>query len=80
MPSKDLLPGLHQMIAAAFLKNHMPLARYQWRNIFRPGSTLQRPAQDICSFHLLQKTLFLMGRATNSPARSNRSFDWVRNR
>ena len=28
MPSKDLLPSLHQMIAAAFLKNHMSLDRY----------------------------------------------------
>jgi hypothetical protein len=27
MPSKDLLPSLHQMIAAAFLKNHMPLGK-----------------------------------------------------
>jgi DNA-binding transcriptional LysR family regulator len=29
MPSKDVLPNIHQMIAAAFLKNHMPLDRYQ---------------------------------------------------
>jgi len=43
MPSKDLLPGLHQMIAAAFLKNHMPLARYQWKNIFRPGQPYKGP-------------------------------------
>ena len=61
MPSKELLPSVHQMIAAAFLKNHMPLDRYKWRNIFRPGSTLQRPTRDICSFRLLQKTLFPMG-------------------
>src|SRR5215469_16698270 len=29
MPSKDVLPSVHQMIAAAFLKNHLPLDRYQ---------------------------------------------------
>jgi len=61
MPSKDLLPGLHQMIATAFLKNHMPLGRYQMAEHFQTGSTSQRPAWDTCSFHLLQKTLFLMG-------------------
>ena len=61
MPSNELLLSLHQMIAAAFLKNHMPLERYQMAEHFQTGSTLQRPAWDLCSFHLLQKTLFLMG-------------------
>ena len=61
MPSKDLLPSVHQMIATAFLKNRMRWTGIKWRNIIRPGSTLQRPAWDICSFRLLQKTLFLMG-------------------
>jgi hypothetical protein len=49
------------MLATAFLKNRMRWTGIKWRNIIRPGSTLQRPAWDICSFRLLQKTLFLMG-------------------
>ena len=36
MPSKDLLPGLHQMVAAAFLKDHMPLDRYHMAEHFQP--------------------------------------------
>jgi hypothetical protein len=42
MPSKDLLPGLHQMIATAFLKNHMPLGRYQMAEHFQTGVNLTR--------------------------------------
>jgi DNA-binding transcriptional LysR family regulator len=42
MPSKDLLPSLHQMIAAAFLKNHMPLGRYQMAEHFQTGVTLTK--------------------------------------
>jgi hypothetical protein len=61
MPSKDLLPGLHQMIATPFLKNHMLLGRYQMAEHFQTGSTLQRPVWDLCSFPLRQKILFLMG-------------------
>ena len=49
------------MLATAFLKNRMRWTGIKWRNIIRPGSTLQRPAWDICSFRLLQKTLFLTG-------------------
>src|SRR5580658_2106249 len=61
MPSKELLPSLHQMIAAAFLKNHMPLDRYQMAEHFQTGVNLTRPTRDICSFRLPQKTLFPMG-------------------
>jgi DNA-binding transcriptional LysR family regulator len=42
MPSKDLLPGLHQMIATAFLKNHMPLGRYQMAEHFQSGVNLTK--------------------------------------
>lgn len=42
MPSKDLLPSLHQMIAAAFLKNHMPLDRYQLAEHFQTGVNLTK--------------------------------------
>jgi hypothetical protein len=42
MPSKDLLPGLHQMIATALLKNHMPLGRYQMAEHFQTGVNLTR--------------------------------------
>jgi DNA-binding transcriptional LysR family regulator len=42
MPSKDLLPGLHQMIATAFLKNHMPLSRYQMAEHFQTGVNLTK--------------------------------------
>jgi hypothetical protein len=42
MPSKDLLPGLHQMIATAFLKNHMPLGRYQMAEHFQTGVNLTK--------------------------------------
>lgn len=42
MPSKDLLPSLHQMIAAAFLKNHMPLDRYQMAEHFQTGVNLTK--------------------------------------
>jgi DNA-binding transcriptional LysR family regulator len=42
MPSKDLLPGLHQMIATAFLKNHIPLGRYQMAEHFQTGVNLTK--------------------------------------
>lgn len=42
MPSKDLLPSLHQMIAAAFLKNHMPLGRYQMAEHFQTAVNLTK--------------------------------------
>ena len=42
MPSKDLLPGLHQMIATALLKNHIPLDRYQMAEHFQTGINLTR--------------------------------------
>ncbi len=29
IPSKDLFPSLHQLIAPAFVQNHVPLKRYQ---------------------------------------------------
>jgi DNA-binding transcriptional LysR family regulator len=40
MPSKDLLPGLHQMIATALLKNHIPLDRYQMAEHYQTGVNL----------------------------------------
>ena len=42
MPSNDLLPSIHQMIAAAFLKNHMPLDRYQMAEHFQTGINLTK--------------------------------------
>ena len=42
MPSKNLLPSVHQMIAAAFLKNHMPLSRYQMAEHFQTGINLTK--------------------------------------
>src|SRR6201993_5240942 len=42
MPSKDLLPGLHQMIATALLKNHIPLDRYQMVEHFQTGINLTK--------------------------------------
>jgi DNA-binding transcriptional LysR family regulator len=41
-PSKDLLPSVHQMIAAAFLKNHMPLDKYQMAEHFQTAVNLTR--------------------------------------
>jgi DNA-binding transcriptional LysR family regulator len=42
MPSTDALPSIHQMIAAAFLKNHMPLDRYQMAEHFQTGVNLTK--------------------------------------
>ena len=42
MPSKDLLPSVHPMIAAAFLKNHMPLDRYQMAEHFQTRVNLTK--------------------------------------
>ena len=42
MPSKDLLPSVHQMIAAAFLKNRVPLDRYQMAEHFQTGVNLTK--------------------------------------
>lgn len=61
MPSKDLLPSLHQMIAAAFLKNHMPLDRYQMAEHFQTGVNLTKAGAGYMFLPRLQKTLFLMG-------------------
>jgi DNA-binding transcriptional LysR family regulator len=40
MPSKDVLPNIHQMIETAFLKNHMPLDRYQIAEHFQTAVNL----------------------------------------
>jgi DNA-binding transcriptional LysR family regulator len=40
MPSKDVLPNIHQMIATAFLENHMPLDRYQIAEHFQTAVNL----------------------------------------
>jgi len=40
MPSKDVLPNIHQMISTAFLKNHMPLDRYQIAEHFQTAVNL----------------------------------------
>ena len=42
MPSKVLLPGLHQMIATAFLKNGMPLGRHQMVEHFQTAVNLTK--------------------------------------
>ena len=42
MPAKDLLPSVHQMIVAAYLKNHMPLDRYQMAEHFQTGVNLTK--------------------------------------
>jgi len=42
MPSKDLLPSLHQMIAAAFQKKHMALDRYQMAEHLQTGTNLTK--------------------------------------
>ncbi len=67
IPSKDLLPSLHQMIATAFLKNHMPLDRYQMAEHFQTAVNLTKARVGICSFRLLQKTSFLMGSCYELP-------------
>ena len=40
MPSKDVLPNIHQMIATAFLKNNLPLERYQTAEHFETAVNL----------------------------------------
>jgi len=40
IPSKDLFPSLHQLIATAFLQNHVPLNRYQMVEHFHTAVTL----------------------------------------
>jgi DNA-binding transcriptional LysR family regulator len=42
LPSKDLLPGLHQMISTALLKIHIPPDRYQMAEHFQTGVNLTR--------------------------------------
>jgi DNA-binding transcriptional LysR family regulator len=42
MPSKDLLPSIHQMIATAFLNNRVPLDRYQMAEHFQTGVNLTK--------------------------------------
>ena len=40
IPSKDLFPSLHQLIATAFLQNHVPLNRYQMVEHFHTAVAL----------------------------------------
>ena len=40
IPSKDLFPSLHQLIAKAFLQNHVPLNRYQMVEHFHTAVAL----------------------------------------
>jgi DNA-binding transcriptional LysR family regulator len=40
IPSKDLFPSLHQLIAMAFIQNHVPLNRYQMVEHFHTAVAL----------------------------------------
>jgi DNA-binding transcriptional LysR family regulator len=40
IPSKDLFPSLHQLIATAFVQNHVPLKRYQMVEHFQTAVAL----------------------------------------
>jgi len=42
IPSKDMLPSLHQMIVTAFLQNHVPLNRYQMVEHFQTAVNLTK--------------------------------------
>jgi DNA-binding transcriptional LysR family regulator len=42
MPSKDLVPGVHQVIATALVKNHIPLDRNQMVEHFQTGINLTK--------------------------------------
>ncbi len=48
MPSKGLLPNVHQMIATAFLKNRMPLDRYQIAEHFQTAVNLTNARVGFC--------------------------------
>jgi DNA-binding transcriptional LysR family regulator len=50
IPSKDMLPSLHQMIVAIFLKNHVPLNRYQMVEHFQTAVSLIKAHMGIAFF------------------------------
>jgi hypothetical protein len=60
MPSKDVLPNIHQMIATAFLKNHMPLDRYQIAEHFQTAVNLTNARVGFAFLPASAKALFLM--------------------
>jgi DNA-binding transcriptional LysR family regulator len=43
IPSKDLFPSLHQLIATAFVQNHVLLKRYQMVEPFQTAVVLTMP-------------------------------------
>jgi LysR family transcriptional regulator, hca operon transcriptional activator len=40
IPSKDMFPSLHQLVASAFVQNHVPLNRYQMVEHFQTAVAL----------------------------------------
>jgi hypothetical protein len=61
IPLKDVLPKIHQMIATAFLKNHMPLDRYQIAEHFQTAVNLTNARVGFAFLPVSAKTLFPMG-------------------
>ena len=49
IPSKDMLPSLHQLIVKAFVQNHVPLNRYQMVEHFQTAVALTK-ARAGCAF------------------------------
>jgi DNA-binding transcriptional LysR family regulator len=49
IPSKDMLPSLHQLIVNAFVQNHVPLNRYQMVEHFQTAMALTK-ARTGCAF------------------------------
>jgi DNA-binding transcriptional LysR family regulator len=50
IPSKDVLPSLHQMIVAIFLQNHVPLNRYQMVEHFQTAVSLIQARMGVAFF------------------------------
>ena len=72
IPSKDLFPSLHQMIATAFVENHVPLNKYQMVEHFQTAVALTMARAGVAFLPYWAKTLVPGGVVLRPPSFSIR--------
>jgi DNA-binding transcriptional LysR family regulator len=68
IPSKDLFPSLHQLIATAFVQNHVPLNKYQMVEHFQTAVALTMARAGFAFLPYWAKTLVPEGVVLRPPS------------
>jgi DNA-binding transcriptional LysR family regulator len=68
IPSKDLFPSLHQLIATAFVQNHVPLNRFQMVEHFHTAVALTMASAGFAFLPYWSKNFVPEGVVLRSPS------------